>query len=129
MIPQVWSDQTLAAVTYLRSRPSLAGVTIGRTKQSGKAEQIVLDSEPQQLETPISRRTSLLLEAWAERENGSADAARSFAIMATAMYELQLAPRFLPHVVRFDAPVGPRVEKDAGGSEYHEGSLVWVVSR
>jgi len=128
MIPVLWSDQTLAAINYLRGRPSLVGVTITRTKQSGKAEQVVLDTEPQQLETPISRRTSLLLEAWAERENGSSDVARSFELMATVLYELQQAPRLLPHVVRCDSPVGPRVEKDAGGIEYHEGSLVWVVT-
>lgn len=128
MIPQLWSDQTLAAINYLRGRPSLAGVTITRTKQAGKAEQVVLDSEPQQLETPISRRTSLLLEAWAERSNGNANVTRSFELMATALYELQQAPQRLRHVVRFDSPVGPRVEKDIGGMEYHEGSLVWVVT-
>jgi len=128
MIPQLWSDQTLAAIDYLRGRPSLAGVTITRTKQDGKAEQVVLDSEPQQLETPLSRRTTILLEAWAERVNGTADVSRSFEIMSTVLLELQQAPQRLRHVVRFDSPVGPRVVKDDAGFEYHEGSLVWVVS-
>lgn len=128
MIPQLWSDQTLAAIDYLRGRPSLAGVTITRTKQDGKAEQVVLDSEPQQLETPLTRRTTILLEAWAVRTNGSANVPRSFQIMSAVLLELQQAPQRLRHVVRFDSPVGPRVEKDEAGFEYHEGSLVWVVS-
>lgn len=129
MIPIQWSDQTLAAINYLRGRPSLSGVTITRTKQAGKVEQIVLDTEPQQFETLISRRTAVLLESWAERANGSADVSRSFEIMSVALFELQRAPDLLPHVVRFDSPVGPRVEKDDAGFEYHEGSLVWVVSQ
>lgn len=128
MIPRQWSDQTLAAVTYLRGQPSLVGVTITRTKQEGKAEQVVLDTEPQQLETPLSRRTTLILETWAERGNGSANVGRSFELMSLVLLELQQAPQRLRHVVRFDSPVGPRVEKDADGFEYHEGSLVWVVT-
>ncbi len=129
MIPRLWSDQTRAAINYLRARPSLAGVTISRTKQAGKVEQVVIDAEPQQLETPISRRTSIILEAWVVRDNKTSDVDRSFELMSTVLYELQQAPRVLSHVVRFDSPVGPRVEKDNGGFEYHEGSLVWVVTR
>lgn len=128
MIPQAWSDQTLAAIDYLRGRPSLSGVTFTRTKQEGKSEQVVLDSEPQQLETPLTRRTTILLEAWAVRTNGSANVHRSFQIMSAVLLELQQAPQRLRHVVRFDSPVGPRVVKDDAGFEYHEGSLVWVVS-
>lgn len=128
MIPKLWADQTLSAINYLRSCPSLAGVTFTRTKQKDKPRQVVVDTEPQQLETPVSRRVSILLESWVARDNGTADTAASFALMSRVLYELQRAPSVLPAVVRFDAPVGPRVEKDQGSFEYHEGSLIWVVS-
>lgn len=129
MIPIDWSDQTLAALNYLRSLPSLSGVTFTRTKQKDKPNQVVLDTEYQRLETPISRGCTILLEAWCERENGTADAAESFRLLSLVLYELQRAPLALTHVVRFDSPIGPRVVKDDAGFEYHEGSLVWVVSR
>lgn len=129
MIPKLWSDQTLAAIAYLRSRPSLAGVTVTRTKRDGVAKQVVLDTEPGQMETPISRRVSILLESWMADANGNADVAGSSALMSTVMRELQGAPDVLTHVVRFDSPIGPRVVKDDAKFEYHEGSLVWVVTR
>lgn len=128
MIPKLWADQTMAAITYLRSCPSLAGVTFTRTKQKDNPRQVVIDTEPQQLETPISRRVTLLLESWVTRANGTADTAASFALLSLVLYELQRAPSTLSAVVRFETPVGPRVEKDQGGFEYHEGSLVWVVT-
>lgn len=128
MIPKLWADQTLASIAYLRSRPSLAGVTFTRTRQKDNPNQVVIDAEPQQLETLLSRRVSILLESWVTRPNGTADTAASFKLLSLVLYELQLAPSVLPDVVRFDTPIGPRVEKDQGGFEYHEGSLVWVVS-
>lgn len=129
MIPINWSDQTLEAINYLRSRPSLAGVVFTRSKQDGETKQVVLDTEYQRLETPISRGCTILLESWCERANGSADVAASSRLMSLVLYELQRAPINLTHVVRFDSPIGPRVVKDEAGFEYHEGSLVWVVSR
>lgn len=128
MIPKLWADQTLVAVEYLRSCPSLVGVTFTRTKQKDSAKQVVIDAEPQQLETPISRRVTLLLESWVTRPNGTSHTASSFSLLSLVLYELQRAPAALTNVVRFDTPVGPRVEKDDAGFEYHEGSLVWVVS-
>lgn len=128
MIPKKWEDQTAAAISYLRSRPSLVGVRIGRTKNAD-ARQVVLDTEPQQFETPISRRVAILIESWVLRESGAADVGASFDLMSTVLYELQLAPDLLQSVVRFDAPIGPRVVKDASKTEYHEGTITWVVSR
>lgn len=122
MIPVRWADQTLTAITYLRARPALAGVTFTRTKQN-TAKQVVLDTEPQQLETPVSRRVTVLLESWVARANGNADVSASYDLMSLVLFELQKAP----HIVRFDSPIGPRVVKDDGGFEYHEGSLVWVI--
>lgn len=121
MIPVKWEDQTLKAITYLRSQ--LPAVTFTRTKQD-VSRQVVLDTEPQQLETPISRRVTILLESWVVRANGTADVAESYKLMSDALFELQRAP----HIVRFDSPIGPRVAKDDAGFEYHEGSLVWVVA-
>lgn len=128
MIPIEWPDQTLAALGYLRAQPSFAGVTFTRTKQAGKSKQVVLDTEYQQLETPISRRCTILLESWVTEANGTADVAESFRLMSKVMFELQRAPGTLRSVVGFDSPVGPRVVKDIDQFEYHEGSLVWVVS-
>lgn len=129
MIPQRWSDQTLAAIGFLRSRPSLAGVTVARTKRPDVLKQVVLDTEPGQLETPVSRRVTVLLESWVTGSDGNADVGESYNLMSTVLHELQCAPSVLTHVVRFDSPVGPRIVKDVGQVEYHEGSLVWVVSR
>ncbi|MDI6024464.1 hypothetical protein QBL02_13030 [Leucobacter sp. UT-8R-CII-1-4] len=128
MIPVNWPDQTLQALQYLRSRPSLAGIVFTRTKQSGKPLQVVIDTEYQRLETPISRACTVLLESWCERENGTADTPESFRIMSLVLYELQRAPIELTSVVGFESPIGPRVVKDDSGFEYHEGSLIWVVT-
>lgn len=120
MIPVLWPDVTLMAVNYLR--PAMSGVTITRTKRDDAARQIVVDSEFQQLETPISRRATVLMEAW------GTDAADSVALMNQAMHALQLASNTLNRVVRFDQPVGPSIEKDEAKVEYAEGSVVLVIS-
>lgn len=120
MIPRKWPDVTLLAVNYLRT--ALPGVTVTRTKRDDAARQVVVDSEQQQLETPISRRATVLMEAW------GSSAADAVSLMNDAMYALQVAPTVLPNVVRFDQPVGPSIEKDEGKVEYAEGSVVLVIS-
>ncbi len=120
MIPVKWPDATLLAINYLRT--ALPAVTVTRTKRDGTARQVVVDSEFQQLETPISRRATILMEAW------GTDAADSVALMNDAIYALQLAPDAIRNVVRFDQPVGPSIEKDEAKVEYAEGSVVLVIT-
>ncbi len=126
MIPVQWPDATKLAIDYLRAQ--LPGVTVTRTKQEGKSRQVVVASEFQQLETPISRRATILLEAWSERLNGTADVSDAVSLMNDAIFQLQRAPDLLSNVVRFDQPVGPSVEKDDLKFEYAEGSVVLVIS-
>lgn len=126
MIPVRWPDMTALAITYLKTQ--LADVTVTRTKRDSTSPQIVVAAEPQQLETPISRRVTILLEAWKTMPNGEGDAAGSVALMNDAIFALQQAPDILRQVVRFDQPVGPSIEKDEGKTEYAEGSVVLIIS-
>lgn len=126
MIPIRWPDVTMLAINYLRT--ALPGVTVTRTKRDDEVKQVVVDTEPQQLETPLSRRVTVLMEAWAELPNGGADTAAAVDLMNDAMFALQLAPNHIASVVRFDQPVGPSIEKDEAKFEYTEGSVVLVIS-
>lgn len=126
MIPVRWPDATLLAIDYLRTQ--LPGVTVTRTKRDETGPQLVVDSESQQLETPISRRVTVLMEAWRTLPNGNADTSGAVELMNDAMFALQQAPDNHPKVVRFDQPVGPSVVKDDAKFEYAEGSVVLVIS-
>lgn len=126
MIPVKWPDATMLAINYLRTR--LPGVTVTRTRNSKPEPQIVVDTELQQLETPISRRVTVLMEAWRTLPNGNADTAGAVELMNDAMFALQQAPDLHMNVVRFDQPVGPSVVKDEAKFEYAEGSVVLVIS-
>ena len=122
MIPARWPDFTLTVMNYLRD--VLPGVTVTRTKRDSSDAQIVLATEPQQLETDVSRRVAVVLEAWKSLPNGAADVAGAVNLMNEVLYQLQLAPSVLTSVVRFDQPNGPSVQKDELKFEYAEGSIV-----
>ena len=126
MIPIKWPDATLLAINFLRTQ--LPGVTVVRTKRDGSGPQLVVETEAQQLETPISRRVTVLMEAWKSLPNGAADVAGAVELMNEAMFALQCAPDLHSQVVRFDQPVGPSTAKDDAKFEYAEGSVVLVIS-
>lgn len=126
MIPKLWPDMTALLLTHLR--PLHDGVTITRTQQDAPVRQVVLDTEYQQMETVISRRCAVILEARVKAANGTADVAASFNLMNAVLLSLQRTPTDLPRIVGFDSLIGPRVAKDAQKFEYHEGSIVLVVS-
>lgn len=121
MIPRKWPDVTKLALEYLRTQ--VTGVTFTRTK-TNDAKCVVLDVEPLGLETPITRRFTVLLEAWVTRSNGEAHPAESYKLMDDVLFALQSWDK----PVRFDTVIGPRVVKDAAGVEYHEGSIVLVFA-
>lgn len=126
MIPIRWPDENQLVISYLRNQ--LTNVTVTRTKRDMTGSQLVVATQPQQLETPISRRVAVLLEAWVIDSNGNADVAGAVSVMGDAMFALQSAPLNSQRVVRFDSPVGPSIEKDDGKTEYVEGSIVLIVS-
>lgn len=126
MIPAQWPDVALLLLPHLRAQH--ADVTFTRTQQDAPTSQVVLDVEYQQLETPISRRCTVLLEARVKRDNGTADTFESFALLSGVLLTLQRTPAQLRQFVRFDAIVGPRRAKDEQKFEYHEGSIGLVVT-
>lgn len=126
MIPSRWPDPLILFLPYLRELHE--DVTFTRTQQDTPADQVVIDYEYQQMETDISRRCTLLLEARSKRANNTAHVARSFEVMNDVLYSLQLTPQRLTPVVRFDSIVGPRIAKDGQKFEYHEGSIVLVLT-
>jgi len=109
-------------------RPLHPDVVFTRTKRPDVDAQVVVDSEPQQLETDLSRRVTVLLESWVTLPNKSADVHASFELMTDVLFDLQQAPKKIRRVVRFDSPIGPRVVRDDLKFEYHEGSITLVVS-
>ena len=123
MIPVKWPDATLAVLTYLRG--VLPSEVFTRTKKN-TARQVILDTEWQQLETPVSRRCAVLFETHVKRSNGTADVSAAVDLASTVLFELQ---RDIPGVVRFDQPIGPRVVTDPEEKfEFAEGSIVLVFS-
>lgn len=124
MIPVLWPDATLTVLDYLR--PLLTGVTVTRTRQDAP-KCVVVDTEWQNLETPISRRCTILLEVLAKNQNGTADVAAATALTSTVLEHLMHPPG---GVVRFDQPVGPRVAVEAREPkfEFVEASIVWVFN-
>lgn len=126
MIAFRWPDPLLLFLPYLRELHE--GITFTRTQQDAPADQVVIDYEYQQMETDISRRCTVLLEARSKNANGTAHVSRSFDLMDDVLYSLQQAPQRLTSVVRFDSMVGPRIAKDAQKFEYHEGSIVLVLT-
>lgn len=122
MIPVRWGDATLKVITYLRT---VIPDTITRTAGSD-LRQVVVDTEWQQLETPISRRCTVLFEARVTRANGTGDANAAVNLAADVLYALQ---QDIPQVARFDQPIGPRIVTDRERKfEYAEGSIVLVFS-
>lgn len=123
MIPIKWVDAVLAVIAYLRTAGT--GATITRTVQD-KPSQVVVDAEWQQLETPISRRCTILFEARVKAANGAADPSAAVALANDVLFALQ---KDIPGVVRFDQPNGPRIVTDPEQKyEYAEGSIVLVFS-
>lgn len=124
MIPVKWPDATAAALTYLRS--AFPGKTFTRTRRD-TALQVVVAAEWQQMETPISRRCTILLEVLKRGANGNADVAGAVDWASTVLEQLQHVP---DGVVRFDQPIGPRVVTEPGEPkfEFVEASIVWVFS-
>lgn len=124
MIPVKWPDATFKALSFLR--PLLPGVTVTRTRQD-VARCVVVDTEWQELETPVSRRCTILLEVLAKSPNGAADVAGAVDLGATVLEALQHVPA---GVVRFDQPIGPRVVAESGEPkfEFVEASIVWVFN-
>lgn len=125
MIPSKPIDYTNVVLKYLRS--SIPGVKFSRTKTTD-SRCVVVDTEPIGMETPITRRVTVLLETWSKRANGNSHPSDSYDLMASVLYWLQRMPESVAAAIRFDSVVGPRVEKDANKFEYHEGSIVLVFS-
>lgn len=124
MIPVKWPDATLKTITFLR--PLLPGVTVTRTRQD-VPQCVVVDTEWQQLETPISRRCTILLEVLVRDTNGTSDVAGATDLASTVLEHLMHIP---DGVVAFDQPNGPRIVTESGEPkfEFAEASIVWVFN-